>query len=81
MGASRQLRIGVHYEPSNVDPHLGAAELALQITNGVFVKLVTNTADGAYRPGVADTFSIFDDHLTYLVQLRIAFLFLVAAWP
>ncbi|WP_210419268.1 ABC transporter substrate-binding protein [Acetobacter vaccinii] len=70
MGATKQLRIGVHYEPSNVDPHLGAAELALQMTNGVFDTLVNKTADGAYLPGLAETFSISDDHLRYTFHLR-----------
>ena len=70
MGVSRQLRIGVHYEPSNVDPHLGAAELALQMTNGVFDTLVNKTPDGAYRPGLAEAFSISDDRLTYTFHLR-----------
>lgn len=75
MGAPRQLRIGVHYEPSNVDPHLGAAELALQMTNGVFDTLVNKTADGAYRPGLAEGFSISEDHLTYTFHIRKDILF------
>ncbi|WP_291366402.1 ABC transporter substrate-binding protein [Acetobacter sp. UBA5411] len=70
MGVPKQLRIGVHYEPSNVDPHLGAAELALQMTNGLFDTLVNKTADGTYLSGLAETFSISDDQLLYTFHLR-----------
>lgn len=66
----RQLRIGVHYEPSNVDPHLGAAELALQMTNGVFDTLVNKTVDGDYLPGLALSYTISADQCVYTFQLR-----------
>ncbi|MBS1089709.1 ABC transporter substrate-binding protein [Gluconobacter wancherniae] len=66
----RQLRIGVHYEPSNIDPHLGAAELALQMTNGVLDTLVNKTADGEYLPGLARSFSISEDQCCYRFTLR-----------
>lgn len=66
----KQLRIGVHYEPSNIDPHLGAAELALQMTNGVFDTLVHKTAGGDYLPGLAESFCISDDQCRYTFNLR-----------
>jgi len=66
----KQLRIGVHYEPSNVDPHLGAAELALQMTNGVFDTLVNKTADGDYLPGLARSFTVSEDQRVYTFDLR-----------
>ncbi|WP_040606557.1 ABC transporter substrate-binding protein [Oceanicola sp. S124] len=66
----KQLRIGVHYEPSNIDPHLGAAELALQMTNGCFDTLVVKTPEGAYLPGLAARWQISDDQCTYTFHLR-----------
>ncbi|GAO00043.1 MULTISPECIES: ABC transporter substrate-binding protein [Komagataeibacter] len=69
-GSPRRLRIGVHYEPSNIDPHLGAAELALQMTNGIFDTLVNKTVEGDYLPGLADSFSISDDQCRYTFSLR-----------
>ncbi|WP_244980524.1 ABC transporter substrate-binding protein [Acetobacter thailandicus] len=66
----KQLRVGVHYEPSNIDPHLGAAELALQMTNGVFDTLVNKTTDGEYLPGLAESFQISEDQCSYIFTLR-----------
>ncbi|WP_425409800.1 ABC transporter substrate-binding protein [Hyphococcus sp.] len=65
-----KLNIGVHYEPSGVDPHIGSAELALQMTNAVFDTLVNRTPDGDYLPGLADTFEISTDECTYTFKLR-----------
>lgn len=64
------LRIGVHYEPSNVDPHLGAAELALQMTMGCFDTLVNKTVDGTFLPGLATAWSVSDDQCLYTFRLR-----------
>lgn len=65
-----RLVIGVHYEPSNVDPHIGAAELALQMTNGVFDTLVNKTPEGEYLPGLAQSFEVSADECVYTFQLR-----------
>ena len=65
-----ELTIGVHYEPSGVDPHIGAAELALQMTNAVFDTLVNKTLDGDYLPGLAKRFDISADECTYRFFLR-----------
>ena len=65
-----RLVIGVHYEPSNVDPHIGAAELALQITNGVFDTLVNKTPAGEYLPGLARSYDVSADECIYTFQLR-----------
>ena len=64
------LTIGVHYEPSGVDPHIGAAELALQMTNGVFDTLVNKTVDGGYLPGLARRFEVSPDQCVYTFELR-----------
>ena len=66
----KQLRIGVHYEPSNIDPHLGAAELALQMTNGCLDPLLHKTVDGHYLPGLARSYEVSDDQCTYTFHLR-----------
>ncbi|WP_208797012.1 ABC transporter substrate-binding protein [Gluconobacter thailandicus] len=71
----KQIRIGVHYEPSNIDPHLGAAELALQMTNGVFDTLVNKTPDGNYVPGLAKSHTISNDQCRYTFHLRSDVLF------
>lgn len=65
-----RLSIGVHYEPSGVDPHIGSAELALQMTNGVFDTLVNKTVDGQYLPGLAERYEVSADECTYTFYLR-----------
>ena len=65
-----KLVIGVHYEPSGIDPHINAAELGLQMTMGVFDTLVYKTDDGRYLPGLAERFEISDDETTYRFYLR-----------
>ena len=62
--------VGVHYEPSGVDPHIGSSELALQMTNGVFDTLVNKTADGDYLPGLAKSFEVSANECVYTFQLR-----------
>ena len=67
---SKSLSIGVHYEPSGVDPHIGSAELALQMTNAVFDTLVNRMPDGTYLPGLAERFDISADGRVYTFRLR-----------
>ncbi len=65
-----KLNIGVHYEPSGVDPHIGSAELALQMTNAVFDTLVTRMPEGDYLPGLAISYVISADECVYTFELR-----------
>jgi peptide/nickel transport system substrate-binding protein len=67
---TKRLTIGVHYEPSGVDPHIGSAELALQMTNAVFDTLVNKTVDGDYLPGLAERYLVSDDQCVYTFELR-----------
>lgn len=69
-GSNTRIAIGVHYEPSNVDPHIGAAELALQMTNAVFDTLVNKTPDGEFLPGLALSYEVSADECVYTFQLR-----------
>jgi peptide/nickel transport system substrate-binding protein len=65
-----RLAIGVHYEPSGVDPHINAAELGLQMTMGVFDTLVCKTPEGDYLPHLAESFEISPDERVYRFRLR-----------
>ena len=67
---NERLVVGVHYEPSGVDPHIGSSELALQMTNGVFDTLVNKTPEGDYLPGLAQSFEVSADECVYTFQLR-----------
>ena len=70
MEENGRLAIGVHYEPSGVDPHINASELGLQMTMGVFDTLVVKTAAGDYLPGLARAWEIAADGMTYTFHLR-----------
>jgi peptide/nickel transport system substrate-binding protein len=65
-----KLNIGVHYEPSGIDPHIGSAELSLQMTNAVFDTLVNKTSDGRYLKGLAESFEISADECSYTFRLQ-----------
>jgi len=65
-----RLSVGVHYEPSGVDPHVNAAELGLQMTMGVFDTLVYKTMEGDYLPHLAKSFEISPDETLYRFRLR-----------
>jgi peptide/nickel transport system substrate-binding protein len=65
-----RLLIGVHYEPSGVDPHINSAELGLQMTMGVFDTLVYKTPEGEYLPGLAESWEISPDERAYTFRLR-----------
>jgi len=65
-----ELVIAVHYEPSGVDPHIGAAELALQMTNACFDTLVVKTTEGDYLPALAERYEVSADEKRYTFHLR-----------
>lgn len=67
---ANSLVIGVHYEPSGVDPHINSAELGLQMTMGVFDTLVSKTPSGEYLPGLAETWDISAAETVYTFHLR-----------
>src|SRR2546425_6198460 len=66
----RELRIGVPYRPSGIDPHVNSSELAYRIFANVFDPLVWRTRTGAYVPGLAERWEIPPDGLSYRFQLR-----------
>jgi peptide/nickel transport system substrate-binding protein len=70
MNRAARLAIGVHYEPSGVDPHINAAELGLQMTMGVFDTLVCKSEEGDYLPHLAESFEISPDEMVYRFRLR-----------
>lgn len=68
--AESVLRRGNGAEPSTLDPHLaqGVPEFNIQID--LFEGLVAWAADGGTMPGVAESWTISDDGLTYTFKLR-----------
>ncbi len=57
-------------DPDNLDPHLSAASLTQQIMLNVFEGLVKPAPDGGVLPGLAESYTVSPDGLTYTFKLR-----------
>jgi peptide/nickel transport system substrate-binding protein len=68
--ASTQVRIGVALEPPTLDPTAGAAEaIDIVVYQNVFEGLTRIDENGAVQPGLATSWTISDDNLTYTFKL------------
>ena len=71
MAQSTEVRIGVALEPPALDPTAGAAEaIDIVVYQNVFEGLTRVDATGAVQPGLADSWTISDDGLTYSFKLH-----------
>ncbi len=68
--AEQVLRSGHSGEPDSLDPHQAWAGTAVIIVNDLFEGLLTLNAMGQPVPGIAKTWKISSDGLTYEFQLR-----------
>ncbi|MCS7061736.1 MAG: ABC transporter substrate-binding protein [Anaerolineae bacterium] len=57
-------------DPDNLDPHISAASLTQQIMLNVFEGLVKPAPDGSVVPGLAESYAVSADGLTYTFTLR-----------
>ncbi len=65
-----KLVYGLTLVPSGIDPHVNASsELGIALT-GVYDTLVWQDLDGSFVPGLADSWEVSDDGLTYTFHLR-----------
>ncbi|MBB95167.1 MAG: hypothetical protein CML68_11260 [Rhodobacteraceae bacterium] len=69
-GGLRKAGRSAHYEPSNADPHLGAAKPALRIAQGCLDTLVRKTDRGDVLRGLATGWALSEDQCTYTFDLR-----------
>ncbi len=61
---------GLTLAPSGIDPHIDASsELGIPLTS-VYDPLVWLTPEGEFVPGLAESWEVSDDGLTYTFQLR-----------
>jgi peptide/nickel transport system substrate-binding protein len=66
-----EIRIGVALEPPALDPTAGAAEaIDVVLNQNVFEGLVRIDRDGAVQPGLAASWTISDDGLSYSFSLE-----------
>ena len=66
-----EIRIGVALEPPALDPTAGAAEaIDVVVYQNVFEGLVRIDQTGAVQPGLAESWTISDDGLTYTFSLH-----------
>ena len=64
------VRINMESEPDNLDPWLSAASDTEAVFHNVFEGLVLFDETGALIPGLAESWDISDDGLTYTFHLR-----------
>ncbi len=68
---SSEIRIGVALEPPILDPTAGAAEaIDVVVYQNVFEGLTRIDQTGAVQPGLAESWTISEDGLTYTFKLR-----------
>lgn len=71
LAQSNEIRIGVALEPPALDPTAGAAEaIDVVVYQNIFEGLVRIDQSGAVQPGLADSWSISEDGLTYRFVLH-----------
>ncbi len=57
-------------DPDSLDPHRSAASITEQVMLNVFDGLLNPTPDGGVEPGIAESYDISEDGLTYTFTLR-----------
>jgi peptide/nickel transport system substrate-binding protein len=71
MAQPTEVRIGVALEPPALDPTAGAAEaIDIVVYQNVFEGLTRIDQNGAVQPGLADSWTISEDGLTYTFKLH-----------
>ena len=69
-GADKSISYALDKSPSTLDPqYTGEAEAQIVISN-TFEGLVRISAEGEIIPGIAETWSVSDDGLTYSFNLK-----------
>lgn len=64
------LIFGLSYEPSTLDPHIGSSYEGATVDRAVFDTLVRQDTDGTFHPGLASSWDISADGLTYTFHLK-----------
>lgn len=71
LAQSTEIRIGVALEPPALDPTAGAAEaIDVVVYQNVFEGLTRVDQNGAVQPGLAESWTVSDDGLTYTFKLH-----------
>lgn len=69
--AETNIRVAMQLEPPNLDPTSGAAQAVDSIVySNIFEGLTRFKSDGSIIPGLAESWEISDDGLTYTFKLR-----------
>jgi peptide/nickel transport system substrate-binding protein len=71
LAAETHIRIAMQLEPPNLDPTSGAAQAIDSVVySNIFEGLTRFTSDGSVVPGLAESWQISEDGLTYTFKLR-----------
>lgn len=71
MAQSSEVRIGVALEPPTLDPTAGAAEaIDIVVYQNIFEGLTRIDENGSVQPGLAESWTVSEDELTYVFKLH-----------
>ena len=62
--------LAMNTDPDSLDPHRSSASMTEQVMLNVFDGLLKPTPDGRVEPGIAESFTVSSDGLTYTFRLR-----------
>lgn len=68
--ANGNLTIGVWYEPTTLDPHTATLPVTQQIITALYTGLVTYNGAGQIVPGIAESWNVSPDGMTYVFRLK-----------
>ncbi len=68
--SSGNLAIGVWSEPATLDPHLATLPVSQQIAAALYTGLVSYNGAGQIIPGIAESWNVSPDGMTYVFRLK-----------
>ncbi len=68
--ANGSLTIGIWYQPTTLDPHLATLPVSQQIAAALYTGLVSYNGAGQIIPGIAESWNVSPDGITYVFRLK-----------
>lgn len=66
----QEIRVRINDDPDFLDPHLATASISFQMILNMFEGLFIPQSDGSLTPGIAESYEVSDDGLTYTFKIR-----------
>lgn len=69
-GAAQEIRVRINDDPDFLDPHHATASISFQMILNMFEGLFIPQTDGSLTEGIAESYEVSDDGLTYTFTIR-----------